>query len=549
MADSIARGGKGALPLRPRVLDFAVLPAEYTRPTLGSQEGVLIGLAAVGLLLILLLFGSSSDIQFDTSLKQSQLAQTNQSISQLRQVAQPTAIQLRSQLDDSLKRLTVAKADLDALKSKQLPWSSVTAKVFESVPPGVSVDSLGQGGGTLTLKGRGPDYPTAVLYAEKLRDSGLFTSVAFQVIMEQGSVLPTAPPLSSTPVGGGPAPGGSGVIPTPGGSGVPPTSTPTATPGAGVVQLPPAPTRVIATPTPVVLPTPVIPPTPIPAVIATPTFTPGPPPTPTATWTPSSTATPSATPTPSVDYMVVSKGFTDFTNENFQNSTIAGRVIDPNNDPVPGLTFRLSSCCPDWSAVYPRDSDPASDGTFSFAVTSQGNYTLRILNGVAEVVTDLSTGGFRGYRVWDITFMKTRVGAPMAPIYTATPTPTGTLTPTPTGTLTPTPTGTLTPTPTGTRTVTPTPTFTITPTPTRTSTPTITATPTRTSTPTTTVTAVVGNFGGGDAGRPLAGGGYPGLSVVRPVAQLLPAPRAGELSVLAATPVSFVIILEVKGGR
>ncbi|MDP2660937.1 MAG: hypothetical protein Q8R28_09435 [Dehalococcoidia bacterium] len=528
MADSKTGVGKGALPLRPKILNFTILPAEYTRPAAGPQETVLVGLIVVGFLLILLSTVSRSDLQVDTSLKQSQLAQTNQSINQLRQGAQPQASQLRNQLDDILKRLQTAKADSDALKSRQLSWSLVLAKVLDSAPPGVSVDSLGQGGATLTLKGRGPDYPASVTYAEKLRDSGLFTSVAFQVIMEQGSAVPPAPSLSSTPAGGSQAPGGSGF---------PPTSSP----GAGVVQPPPTPTRVPATPSPVVLPTPGIQPAPIPAATATPTLTPGPSPTPTATSTPSRTATPTATPTPSVDYAVVSKGFTDFTNDNFLNSIIGGRVIDPNNDLVPGLSFRLSSCCPDWSAVYPRDSDPPSDGNFSFTVTSQGNYRLEILSGVAQAVTDLSTGGFRGYRVWDITFLKTRVGTPPPPIHTATPTPTGTMTPTPTGTLTPTPTGTLT--------VTPTPTFTITPTPTRTSTPTITSTPTRTSTPIATNTTIVGNFGHGDAGRPLAGGGYPGLSVVEPLAQVLPAPRDAERSAMAATPVSFVIILEVKGSR
>ncbi|MDO8689051.1 MAG: hypothetical protein Q7R39_03415 [Dehalococcoidia bacterium] len=532
MADSRTGGGKGALPLRPKILNFAVLPAQYARPAAGLQETVLVGLIVVGFLLILLSIVSRSDLQSDTSLKQSQLAQTNQSINQLRQGAQPQASQLRSQLDDILKRLQIAKADLDALKSRQLSWSSVLAKVFDSAPPGVSVDSLGQGGATLTLKGRGPDYPVALTYAEKLRDSGLFTSVAFQVIMEQGAAVPPAPSLSSTPAGGTQAPGGFGGSPTPGGSGVPPTPTP----GAGVVQPPPTPIR---TPTPVLLPTPVIQPTPIPAPTATPTLTPGPSPTPTATSTPLGTATPTATPTPSVDYAVVSRGFTDFINENYLNSIIGGRVIDPNNNPVPGLSFRLSSCCPDWSAVYPREWDPPSDGNFSFTVTSQGNYTLQILNGVAQAVTDLSTGGFRGYRVWDITFLKTRVGTPTPLIYTATPTPTGTVTPTPTGSVTPTPTGTVTPTPTGS--VTPTPTFTFTPTP---------IPPTKTSTPIpVATTAIVGNFGHGDASRPLAGGGYPGLSVVEPVAQVLPAPRDAERSAVAATPVTFVIILEVKGSR
>ncbi|MDP2660913.1 MAG: hypothetical protein Q8R28_09315 [Dehalococcoidia bacterium] len=55
-------------------------------------------------------------------------------------------------------------------------------------------------------------------------------------------------------------------------------------------------------------------------------------------------------------------------------------------------------------------------------------------------------------------------------------------------------------------------------------TPTITRTPTRTSTPTATSVSVVGNFGHEDPGRLLAGGGYLGLSVVEPVAQVLPAP-------------------------
>ncbi len=526
MADSKTGGEGGAIALRPKVVNFNILPAEYQRAALGAQETILVAVVVVGIILAFLLTNSHIQLQSEAALARTQLAKKNQELSQLRQSAQPEVAQIRGQIDEIQKRVQTLKADLNVLKSRQLPLSTVFSKIFEVLPPGVSVDSLSQGGATVTLNGRGPDYSSSLTYAEKLRDSGLFTSVAFQVIQEQAPGVPTAPPLSQSPVpAGGPPPP---TVSVPSG-GSPPAG---GSPSAGVV--PPASTPVFPptpTPAPVIAPTPAVPPTPMPAPSPTPTFTPGPSATPTMTPTPSVTPTPSATPTPSLDYVVVAKGFTDFPNDNYQNSTIRGRVIDPNNNPVTGLSFRVSTCCPAWSATYPRDWEPASDGSFEFAV-DRGVYILEILSGRTQAITDLSTGDFRGHRVWDITIQKTSIGAPPPPNFTVTPTPTGTITPTPTGTITPTPTGTVT----------------TTPTPTVTPTRTITPTPTRTLTPIPTSTAVVSRFDGYGQ-RVLAGGGYSGLSSVRPVALVLPAPAGVASSTSASSPVSFVIILEVKGSK
>jgi len=580
MAVSESGASPGAIALRPKLINLNILPAEYQRERLTLPDLLLVVVVVLGLALAFLLAGALGDLQTDVERSRVQLSRTVQRTEQLRRETLPQVAQLRGQIDDAQKRLQAAKGDASALKGRQFSWSAVFSKVFDALPPGVALDNISQGGATVTLNGRGPDYAAALAYAEKLRDSGLFTSVAFQVIQEVSPGVPPAPSLSPTagaPGGGTPPPAGvvSPVAGTPPpASGTPPAGLPPAfspSPGAGVVPTFPVPT-----------PLPVVPPTPAPAPTPTPraTNTPGPSPTPTMTPTPTASPTPTATPTPSLDYVVISRGFTDFPNEHDQNDTIKGKVVDLNNTLVPGLRFRVYSCCPDWSAEFPRDWEPVSDGSFEFAFSTRGNYTMQVLSGRAELVTDLFTGDFKGTRIWELVFQKTTPGAPPPPVFTATPTVVGTATPTPTA-------GAATPTPTGTRTTTPTPTVTATFTPTPT--PTITATPTSTATPTPTATSVVSNIWR-DGPRPLAGGvrvqpvekavresdrrpvpglaywdasaggaGKPRLSgfsttsvqlvSFKTEAEAWPGVKLGSAPSGAAGPVSFIINLEVKANQ
>lgn len=476
--------------LRPKVINFNILPAEYQPAHLNSSDLLLILVVVVGLALVALLNDSFVDLQTRVADGRVLLGQTSQRVEQIRRESQPQVAQLRGQTDEVQKQLQAQNADLNALKVRQFPWFAVLNKVFGALPPGVALDSVNQGGASLTVSGHGPDYAAPLVYAERLRDSGLFSSVSFQVIQEVSSGVPPAPPLSTQPVPGAVPPVGGALIP-PGGAPVPGIApTPGPRPDAGVVPVPP-----VSTVTSIPVPAP----TPLPTPTPRPTSTVVPSPTPANTPTPTTSPTPRATPTPIFDYSVISQAFTDFPNERDQNDTVKGKVVDLSNALVPGLRFRISSCCPAWSTEYPREWEPPSDGTFEFALTTTGIFKLEVLSGRAQAATGLFTdGGFKGARVWEITFQKLTQGT----LSTPTPTVVTTVTPTPTRS------GTATPTP--------------------------------------TVTGIVSNLWG-EGGRPLAGAGeYVRLvSFIDKSVGKGGSVETGSLQNAAAT-VSFVINLEVK---
>ncbi|MDP2936416.1 MAG: hypothetical protein Q8O86_07995, partial [Dehalococcoidia bacterium] len=354
--------------LRPKVINFNILPAEYQPAHLNSSDLLLVLVVVVGLALVALLTDSYVDLQTRVADGRVLLGQTSQRVEQIRRESQPQVVQVRGQTDEIQKKLQAQNADLNALKARQFPWFAVLTKVFDALPPGVALDSVSQGGASLTVSGHGPDYAAPLVYAERLKDSGLFSSVSFQVIQEVSSSVPPAPPLSTQPLP---------VIPAP------PVSTVTPIP--------------VPAPTP--LPTPAPAPTPLPTPTPRPTSTVGPSPTPANTPTPTTSPTPTATPTPLFDYAVISQTFKDFPNERDQNDTVKGKVVDLNNALVPGLRFRISSCCPAWSTEYPHIWEPPSDGTFEFALTTTGIYKLEVLSGRAQAATGLFTdGGFKGAR-------------------------------------------------------------------------------------------------------------------------------------------------------
>lgn len=384
--------------LRPKVINFNILPAEYQPAHLNSSDLLMVLVVVVGLALVALLNDSYVDLHTGVADGRVLLGQTSQRVEQIRRESQPQVVQLRGQTDEIQKQLQAQNADLNALKVRQFPWFAVLTKVFSALPPGVALDSVSQGGASLTVSGHGPDYAALLVYAERLRDSGLFSSVSFQVIQEVSSGVPPAPPLSTQPLP---------VVPAP------PVST--------------------------VTPIPVPAPTPLPTPTPRPTSTVVPSPTPANTPTPTTSPTPRATPTPLFDYAVISQTFKDFPNERDQNDTVKGKVVDLSNALVPGLRFRISSCCPAWSTEYPQEWEPPSDGTFEFALTTTGIFKLEVLSGRAQAATGLFTdGGFKGARIWEITFQKLTQGT----LPTPTPTVVTTVTPTPTriGTATPTPT-------------------------------------------------------------------------------------------------------------
>lgn len=159
-----------------------------------------------------------------------------------------------------------------------------------------------------------------------------------------------------------------------------------------------------------------------------PTATPAPGATPTPQATPTPEATPSPTPqpvpTPAYDYVIVSARRTSYPLPDNRYSIIKGRVLDREGRPVPGLRFRVQSCCPPWQAEYPPPS-LTSDGTFEFVV---GRWIFDVFivgpdgSLLSEMARGLDTDGstFTGYHVWNVVFQQR--GAQPAP-QAVTPTP------------------------------------------------------------------------------------------------------------------------------
>ncbi|MBI2848995.1 MAG: PilN domain-containing protein [Chloroflexi bacterium] len=391
--------------LRPRLVDLNILPAEYLRPAITSTHLLFFFLILAGAYLSYFFAQEQLSRMEEISYLQGRLQKAQQAAAQLK-AQEPEGNRLRGLLDEAQKKLQPLEKDRQALALRQVRWSQILNIIQRAASADITLDSIAQGGSQVTLKGSAGSYVSATQYGDRLRESNLFSSVSIQLISlasgpSTGATLPPPPPGTPLPI----------PIPTP----IPPITFTPAVP---------------LTPTPTPRPTPTT--TPISPLVLTPTSTPTSLRTPTPIFTPTRTSTPTAspTPTPAFDYIVLKKERTAYPGPDDLNNVIRGRVINLIGEPVPGLKFRLSTCCPAWSAEYPRSLDPSSNGTFEFTV-NRGNFILEITGQRAQQVTDLSTDvfSFKGYHVWEVVF-QTTFGPPF-PTPTPIPTPTESSTPTP----------------------------------------------------------------------------------------------------------------------
>lgn len=144
-----------------------------------------------------------------------------------------------------------------------------------------------------------------------------------------------------------------------------------------------------------------------------------------------------ATPTPALDYLVASTTRISRPGSG-RDHEITGQALDRFGRPVAGVSFRVSSCCPVWSADFPPRFDPAAPGTFQFFV-GPGTFTVQVLNvapGRSQEAIQLHTadaGPAESFE-WHIIFQKI-TDAPVVPAPPALAlTPTPTFVPTPSGT-------------------------------------------------------------------------------------------------------------------
>ncbi len=427
-----------------RFINLNIVPPELRPPQLGLLDLALIVVTIVGLLLLVFLYLMQSRNDRDAARLRLQLSQTTDTLSKLTTTG--TASQkLDAALQEARKAAQSLQSDYGQIAAARVSWSKVLDAIRTSAPPGLAASSVVQEGSalTITVSGTAADEVAVVEYADRLLASGVLArppevlSINETLARAPGGAqtpFPTSPGGTQPPAGPGQIPGLGTATPTslpglPPGPIVPPAAQPTrtstssaglATPPAGIPG-PPTPVSGAGTPTPTV-----------PIGLA-------------GTPTPTRTPTVTASPTKAVDYTVVSKVGTFSPEEpnNIGNSAaIFGRVIDQDGNLIPGLRFRIESCCPTWSAITPGEGQGTSDGRFGFAI-SKSTFTVTVLSGVSEPAGGLFTGitDVAGVTNWDITFQKTKPGSPPPPLPTSTSGPT--LSPTRTETVTPTPTATI----------------------------------------------------------------------------------------------------------
>ncbi|MCX5998519.1 MAG: hypothetical protein NTU41_02710 [Chloroflexi bacterium] len=202
------------LPLWP--VDFNLLPSEY-RPRLW-----LLRLTVLMAVLCLVLIGSAYLITVRTSDEEARAASlTSQQQSQQAEINRlendPDTQALKTQrsaLETSLAALAAMKLDYQTYSGSRVIWSDKLSEILSAARDTVGeaslvVQSMTQTGTQIVIVGVSPNGNQAIVdFARKLMDSGLFSSVDYQITQTADSGQPSPYPsfrmtLQVTATGGG----------------------------------------------------------------------------------------------------------------------------------------------------------------------------------------------------------------------------------------------------------------------------------------------------------------------------------------------------------
>lgn len=176
-----ARGRKSSEKLRPRVVEINLLPPEYKQRLKLSLQFLLV---ALSLMLVLPLYplaqwrvaagGEASDIKV-------QLDAQKRALSSLTTL-EPRATQLQADIDQARGKLEAMDSDYEAFLAQRVKWSQALKEILD-FPEGVTLGpaiSQGSPAPEVTVEGIAPDFTTVANYANRLRASGIFSSVTIE---------------------------------------------------------------------------------------------------------------------------------------------------------------------------------------------------------------------------------------------------------------------------------------------------------------------------------------------------------------------------------
>lgn len=189
---------------RASMLDLNVLPPRYRRPRL-HWANVAPWLSLLGLIILVYptfqWFLTTNRAFGDVARQLDHQRATQMAL----ETPSGTEAALRSEIADVQGETDRLQSAMQSVDLQKVAWGDEMRYVLDQAPAGALVSQVREQGSGLVLNGQATTYPVALVYAQRLQDSGRFVSVQIDVISQamETSPTPTTVPArtarSSTP--------------------------------------------------------------------------------------------------------------------------------------------------------------------------------------------------------------------------------------------------------------------------------------------------------------------------------------------------------------
>jgi Tfp pilus assembly protein PilN len=105
-----------------------------------------------------------------------------------------TEAALRSEITDVRAETDRLQSAMQSIDLQQVAWGEEIRQILELAPGGALVSQVSEQGSGLVVSGQATDYPIALVYAQRLQESGRFILVQVDVISQASETSPTPTP-------------------------------------------------------------------------------------------------------------------------------------------------------------------------------------------------------------------------------------------------------------------------------------------------------------------------------------------------------------------
>jgi Tfp pilus assembly protein PilN len=184
---------------RASMLDLNVLPSRYRRPRL-RWAAVAPWLSLLGLIILvypIFQWFLTTNQGFSFVARDLDHQRATQI---LLETPSGTEAALRSEIAEVQAETDRLQSAVQSIDLQKVAWGDVIRYVIGQAPGGALVTQVSGQGSGLVLNGQATTYPIALVYAQRLKDSGRFVSVQVDVISQtpETSPTPTAVPTRTT---------------------------------------------------------------------------------------------------------------------------------------------------------------------------------------------------------------------------------------------------------------------------------------------------------------------------------------------------------------